>query len=89
MAVNPSPIDRPKVTTVAQARALPEVEHPYLDSVTITNHETGITATYRKPRPFYPHPTDGDQILFFGDIDGRCMQVVYTENGPAKTEWRG
>lgn len=78
-----------KVTTIEQARALPEVDHPYLDYIYSTDQTTGITTTSRKVRPFVPRPIDGDEILLFMDSDGRSMQVCHTAEGPAKTPWRG
>ena len=80
--------DTTKVTTVEQARALPEVRSGMWDFTRTTDPVTGITTEQRVPRPFSPQPTDGDQILLFIDVDGRRMQVVYTVEGPAKTEFR-
>ena len=75
-----------KITTIEQALALPEISDPFFD-VTIEILPSGEKVMHRKPRLFVPMPTDGDQILFFVD-NGRSMQVVYTETGPAKTEVR-
>lgn len=77
-----------KITTVAEARSLPEVAHPFMDRKRTTDPLTGITTEESIVRPFCPQPTDGDQILLFNDADGRSMQVVYTPDGPAKTPWR-
>jgi putative hemolysin len=77
-----------KITTVAEARSLPEVDHPFMDSKRTIDPQTGVTTVERTARPFCPMPTDGDQILFFTDADGRSMQVCYTPDGPAKTPWR-
>lgn len=84
-----------KVTTVAQARALPEVRSAFADERhrMLTEDEQGVgkkgdTIIELVPRQFSPHPIDGDQILLFTDADGRSMQVCYTPEGPAKTEFR-
>ena len=91
-----------KVTSVAQAMELPEIESAIWDikRAVLTSPEEAIafrqrtavkcglgdTVIERKLRPFCPHPTGGDQILLFVDADGRRMQIVYTPEGPAKTE---
>lgn len=77
-----------KITTVVQARALPEVDHPFLDRKQWTD-DKGITHVEETVRPLCPRPLNGDQIMFFRDADGRAMQIVYTPDGPAKTEWHG
>ena len=84
-----------KVTTVEQARALPEVSHPFLDERTRILHEDdpgvgrrGDMVREYVTRPYCPQPMDGDQILLFVDSDGRRMQIVYTPDGPAKTPFR-
>jgi hypothetical protein len=77
-----------KITTVEQARALPEVDGSFYDLVKRLDPETHTLVVERVVRPFVPQPTDGDQILLFIDTDGRRMQVVYTKDGPAKTEFR-
>ena len=69
-----------KVTTVEQARALPELE----DTRKTIDPDTGITTIERIAVPFAPMPLDGDQILFFIDTDGRPMRIVYTPDGPTK-----
>ena len=74
-----------KVTTMEQARALPmapDEDELYLD-------EKGNTVRRRVTPKFYPRCADPDQILFFGEEDGRLMQIVYTEHGPAKREFHG
>ena len=68
-----------KVTTVAEARALPEVDGKWWDERRITDSKTGITTVERVPRTLSPHPIDGDQILLFIDSDGRPMEVTYTQ----------
>jgi hypothetical protein len=84
-----------KITTVEQARALPEVRGAFwderrriLDQDELGVGRRGDTVIERVVRPFVPTPTDGDQILWFFDADGRRMQVVYTQDGPAKCELR-
>lgn len=85
-----------KVTTLEQARALPEVQHAFCDyTKRILQHDdpehgpAGTTVIERVVRPYFPMPTHGDQLLFFTDADGRLMQVCYTADGPAKAEWHG
>jgi hypothetical protein len=79
------------VTTVAQARALPEVAHADFDErrrildADEAGGRKGDTLVERVVRPYCPTPTDGKQILLFIDSDGRSMRIVYTPTGPAKT----
>lgn len=76
-----------KVTTIEQAWALPEAvetRRRILQEAEPGVGKQGDTIIERIPLPFCPTPTDGDQILFFIDSDGRSMQVVYTPDGPAK-----
>ena len=82
-----------RVTTLKQARALPEVRGAFFDERRriLEQDEPGLgrrgdTIIEREVRPFVPMPTD--QILWFLDDDGRRMQVVYTQDGPAKCELR-
>lgn len=85
-----------KVTTLEQARALPEVESVFFDlrRTLLERDEPGVgkrgdTIIERVPRQICAHPVDGDQILLFVDSDGRPMQVTYTAEGPAKAPWYG
>jgi hypothetical protein len=73
-----------KVTSVTQARGLPEI--PVLVQHIVTDPKTGITMITDEFPRFYPQPVDGEQILFFRESDGRLMEVLYNENGPAKRE---
>jgi hypothetical protein len=69
--------------TVAEARALPEVESAWFET---ERHMTpgGITVITQTPRKFSARGIEGDDILWFTDSDGRSMQVIDTEDGPAK-----
>ncbi len=92
MSTSSKPI---KVTTVEQARSLPEVrsatwdfKRRILDVARPGIGKRGDMVEERIARPLSPQPIDGDQILLFIDADGRSMQVVYTPDGPAKTPFR-
>jgi hypothetical protein len=81
-------LDKPrKISTIEEARALPEVSR-YIEH-RVTDPKTGMTTVSGEVPKFYPSCTDGDQILLFTDTDGRSMEITYTENGPAKRvfEW--
>lgn len=73
-----------KVTTVYQARLLPEIDDPYFERSSRIDPVTHHTIIEQVARPFSAAPIDGDSILLFIDSDGRRMQVVYTNEGPAK-----
>ena len=79
--------DAIQVTDIEQARALPEIQGRYFDEekkIIQDGPDRGMTVVTRKVRPFVPVPISPEQILYFCDSDGRSMEVVYTEAGPAK-----
>lgn len=75
------------VKTIGQAQALPEIKSEFFETwnETLPN---GVTVCHQKVRPLCAHAISGDDIILFTDPDGRAMKVTYTENGPAKTEFR-
>lgn len=73
--------------TVEEARALPEVSNALYEEERITDSR-GHTEIRVKFRKLTARPIEGDDIILFVDADGRAMQVVDTENGPAKTPFR-
>ena len=74
----------PKVTTIEQARALPELEQDYINQTL----PDGMSICTPVPYPVLPISTDDDVILWFKDVDGRSMQVIGTEDGLLDTTVR-
>lgn len=73
------------VKTIEQARALPEILSELFEFVDEIDPVTHHTIRKNIPRKFYVREIDDDDIIFFTDADGRSMQVVGSEAGPAKT----
>jgi hypothetical protein len=66
--------EKTKITTVEEARALPEIR-------------SLLAANNGLPRRLSGMPLHGDSIAIFTDADGRSMRVVHTaEQGWCKVE---